>query len=135
MRLIFITFLSCSLRSSATAERDTPIDDFLVEILEVLREKLPAGIAETGIPPLDPFDLPDLEVPHIEWVIPGNHSVIEDSLLRDEVVSLDIDVKDIVVRNISTFVIKEAHVSLESLRLDLELEVSKLRVRLRVRLL
>ena len=61
--------------------------------------------------------------------------VIEDSLLRDEVVSLDIDVKDIVVRNISTFVIKEAHVSLESLRLDLELEVSKLRVRLRVRLL
>ena len=66
MRLIFITFLSCSLRSSATAERDTPIDDFLVEILEVLREKLPAGIAETGIPPLDPFDLPDLEVPNIE---------------------------------------------------------------------
>lgn len=66
MRLIFIIFHFCSLCSFATAEWKTPIDDFLVEILEVLREKLPAGIAETGIPPLDPFDLPDLEVPHIE---------------------------------------------------------------------
>ena len=51
------------------------------------------------------------------------------SVLRDTIVSLDIDVKDIVVRNLSTFKINEAHISLDELTLSLELNVSKLRVR------
>lgn len=37
--------------------------------------------------------------------------------------------KDIVVRNLSTFTINEAHISLDELTLSLELNVSKLRVR------
>ena len=48
---------------------------------------------------------------------------------RDEIVSLDIDVGNIVVTNLSTFTIKEAHISLEDLSLLVELNVASLRVR------
>ena len=48
---------------------------------------------------------------------------------RDELVSLDIDVRNIVVRNLSTFTINEAHISLEDLSLRAELTVADLRVR------
>ena len=129
LRLSFIIlFLSWSRCNSANGEQEIPLDDFLVKILELLREELPFGLAEAGIPPLDPFDLPHVEVPHLEWVPQGNQTVW-DFVLRDTIVSLDIDVKDIVVRNLSTFTINEAHISLDELTLSLELNVSKLRVR------
>ena len=48
---------------------------------------------------------------------------------RDELVSLDIDVRNIVVKNLSTFAINEAHISLEDLSLRTELTVANLRVR------
>ena len=67
MKFSFITFLALSCCISAGAERDTPsIDEFLVKILQLLREQMPTGISEAGIPPLEPFDLPKFEVPHIE---------------------------------------------------------------------
>ena len=48
---------------------------------------------------------------------------------RDELVSLDIDVRNIVVKNLSSFTISEAHISLEDLSLRVELTVADLRVR------
>ena len=67
LRLSFIIlFLSWSRCNSANEEQEIPLDDFLVKILELLREELPFGLAEAGIPPLDPFDLPHVEVPHLE---------------------------------------------------------------------
>ena len=66
MKFSFMIFLAISCCISAGAERDTPIDEFLVKILELLREQLPNGISEAGIPPLEPFNLPKFEVPHIE---------------------------------------------------------------------
>ena len=48
---------------------------------------------------------------------------------RDELVSLDIDVRNIVVKNLSSFTISEAHISLEDLGLRVELTVGDLRVR------
>ena len=59
-------FLAISCCISAGAKRDTPLDEFLAEILQLLREQLPNGISEAGIPSLEPFDLPKFEVPHIE---------------------------------------------------------------------
>ena len=52
---------------------------------------------------------------------------------RDEIVSLDIDVGNIVVTNLSTFTIKEANISLENLSLWVELTVASLRVRERIK--
>ena len=57
------------------------------------------------------------------------HFVQENNFSRDELVSLDIDVRNIVVRNLSTFTINEAHISLEDLSLRAELTVADLRVR------
>ena len=48
---------------------------------------------------------------------------------RDELVSLDIDVRNFVVKNLSSFTINEAHISLEDLSLRVELTVADLRVR------
>ena len=57
------------------------------------------------------------------------HFVQENNFSRDELVSLDIDVRNIVVRNLSTFTINEAHISLEDLSLRAKLTVADLRVR------
>ena len=66
MKFSFITFLALSSCISAGPGRDTPIDEFLVKILQLLRELMPTGISEAGIPSLEPFDLARFEVPHIE---------------------------------------------------------------------
>ena len=67
MKFSFITFLALSCCISAGPERGTPIDEFLVAILQLFREQMPTGISEAGIPPLEPFlDLPKFEVHHIE---------------------------------------------------------------------
>ena len=63
----------------------------------------------------------------IETVL--QHFFPEANFPRDEVVSLDIDVRNIVVKNLSTFTINEAHISLEDLSLRTELTVANLRVR------
>ena len=45
---------------------DTPIDNCIKEALEILRSQMPAGIPSLDIPPLDPFLVPHLDIPHIE---------------------------------------------------------------------
>ena len=63
----------------------------------------------------------------IETVL--QHFFTEANFARDEVASLDIDMRNIVVKNLSTFTINEAHISLEDLSLRTELTVANLRVR------
>ena len=43
-----------------------PVDDFLKQILELLKQMMPDGIPELGVPPLDPFEVPHFDIPHIE---------------------------------------------------------------------
>ena len=43
-----------------------PVDDFLKQILELLKQMMPDGIPELGIPPLDPFEVPHFDIPRIE---------------------------------------------------------------------
>ena len=54
---------------------------------------------------------------------------------RDQILSVDISVRDIGVRNLSTFKINEAHISMDDLTLSLELNVPSLRVRQIIRLI
>ena len=63
----------------------------------------------------------------IETVL--QHFFTEANFARDEVASLDIDMRNIVVKNLSTFTINKAHISLEDLSLRTELTVANLRVR------
>ena len=70
MKLTIFLILTISLfgLSQPKPVRD-PVDDFLKEILELLKQMMPNGIPELGIPPLDPFDVPQFEIPHIELVL------------------------------------------------------------------
>ena len=43
-----------------------PVDEFLKQILEILKEMMPTGIPELDIPPLDPFEVPEFDDIHIE---------------------------------------------------------------------
>ena len=46
--------------------RDDSLDQYIREILEMLKSLMPAGIPDLGIPPLDPFEVPHFDIPHIE---------------------------------------------------------------------
>ena len=46
--------------------RDDNLDAYLKEILELLKAQMPGGIPDLGIPPLDPFQVPHFDIPHIE---------------------------------------------------------------------
>ena len=63
-------FLTLSLSLITLSEQkpvgDPAVDDFLKQILELLKQMMPAGIPDLGIPPLDPFEVPEFEIPHIE---------------------------------------------------------------------
>ena len=49
-----------------TPMRRNPVDDFLKQILEILKEMMPTGIPELDVPPLDPFEVPEFDDIHIE---------------------------------------------------------------------
>ena len=63
----FILTLSLIALSQQKPVKD-PVDDFLKQILELLKQMMPDGIPELGIPPLDPFDVPHFDIPHIEYI-------------------------------------------------------------------
>merc|ERR1719192_550943 len=112
MRLTTLIILSLSLvaLSQQKAVRD-PVDDFLKQILELLKEMMPDGVPELGIPPLDPFAVPHFDIPHIQ----------------EDIITADVSIENLVIRNLSTFETKQAHLDLESLSLSLELGISDLR--------
>ena len=51
-------------------------------------------------------------------------------LYREDIIQADIEVKDLIIRNISTFDTTLAHLDLENLSLELGLSIAELRVRL-----
>ena len=46
--------------------RDDNLDAYLKQILEMLKEQMPEGVPDLGIPPLDPFQVPHFDIPPIE---------------------------------------------------------------------
>ena len=46
--------------------RDDNLDAYLKQILEMLKEQMPEGVPDLGIPPLDPFQVPHFDIPPFE---------------------------------------------------------------------
>jgi len=90
---------------------DDNIDQYIRDILELIKSQMPNGIPDLGIPPLDPFEVPHFDIPHID----------------EDIIDVDIAVEDLVVKNISTFETKQAHLDLEALTLLLQLDIADLR--------
>merc|ERR1712130_889696 len=93
------------------AVEDDNIDQYIRDILELIKSQMPNGIPDLGIPPLDPFEVPHFDIPHID----------------EDIIDVDIAVEELVVRNISTFETKQAHLDLEALTLQLQLDIADLR--------
>merc|ERR1719495_2287148 len=106
----FILSLSLVALSQQKALRD-PVDDFLKQILELLKQMMAEGNLALGIPILDPFEVPHFDIPHIE----------------EDIITADVSIENLVVRNLSTFDTKLAHLDLENLALSLELGIDLLR--------
>merc|ERR1712130_876349 len=75
------------------AVEDDNIDQYIRDILELIKSQMPNGI-------------PDID---------------------EDIIDVDIAVEDLVVRNISTFETKQAHLDLEALTLLLQLNIADLR--------
>jgi len=91
--------------------KDDNIDQYIRDILELIKSQMPNGLPDLGIPPLDPFEVPHFDIPHID----------------EDIIDVDIAVEDLVVKNISTFETKQAHLDLEALTLLLQLNIADLR--------
>merc|ERR1711970_717235 len=106
----FILSLSLLALSQQKALRD-PVDDFLRQILELLKQMMPEGNPALGIPPLDPFEVPHFDIPHIE----------------EDFIKADIEINDFVIKGLSTFNTEVVHLDLEHLGLTLDLLIADLR--------
>ena len=65
--LLFVTGL-VSITIEKPHGHSNPVDEFLKQILELLKIMMPSGIPELDIPPLDPFEVPAFDDIHIEYV-------------------------------------------------------------------
>jgi len=110
MKLLLFIFPLIAL-STARAIRDDNLDAYIKQILDLLKEQMPTGIPELGIPPLDPFEVPHFDIPHIE----------------EDVIKADITIDNFIIKNLATFETKLAHLDLEALSLELELTLADLR--------
>jgi len=88
-----------------------PIDDFLKEVLELIRLIMITGSPELGVPVLDPFEVPEFEDIHLD----------------EDIIKADIAIKDLVIKNLSTFETEISHLELNDLSLELELKIADLR--------
>lgn len=88
-----------------------PIDDYIRLILEMLRAKMPEGIPELGIPPLDPFAVPHFDIPHID----------------EPIAQVDVAIENLEIRNLSTFKTTQAHLDLITYSMQLGLAIDDLR--------
>merc|ERR1719309_1717422 len=61
MKVIFLLVVSINL-VMPRAVRDDNLDAYLRQILELLKEQMPEGVPDLGIPPLDPFQVPHFDV-------------------------------------------------------------------------
>merc|ERR1711936_1478963 len=99
--LILLGFLLAAAPALASPVRDDTLDQYIRDILDLLKTLMPTGIPDVGIPPLDPFEVPHFDIPHIE--------------------------EDLIIRNLSTFDTTLAHLDLENLSLELGLSIAELR--------
>lgn len=81
------------------------ISIYIKKTLENLRDAMPNGIPELQIPPLEPFKLPVLNIPKIQ------HGVA----------NVDLNLKDITVGGLSSFVVRDAKGNAGSMRVELDL--------------
>merc|ERR1719348_1643263 len=93
------------------AVRDDGLDEYLRQILELLKAQMPEGIPDLGIPPLDPFQVPHFDIPPIE----------------EDIAKVTIEIDNLVITNLATFEAKVAHLDIEQLSLELELTIADLR--------
>ena len=67
---IVILLLCFSLFAASSGQhlqlQDDPVDDFLKQILDLIKQLMPDGIPELGIPPLDPFEVPPFDDIHVK---------------------------------------------------------------------
>jgi len=112
MKVLILTILFCSFVSAniQPLSKD-PIDDFLKQLLELIRVIMITGSPELGVPVLDPFQVPEFEDIHLD----------------EDVIKADIAIKDLVIKNLSTFETEISHLELSDLSLELELRISDLR--------
>ena len=64
-----VTLLLCfSLFAASSSQplQGDPVDDFLKQILDLIKQVMPDGIPELGIPPLDPFEVPPIDDIHLK---------------------------------------------------------------------
>merc|ERR1719228_2972745 len=90
---------------------DPAVDEYLAQILELLKAAMSAGIPDLGIPPLDPFAVPHFDIPHID----------------ESIAQVDVAIDNLGIRNLSTFETKVAHMDLEDFSLELLLAIPDLR--------
>ena len=64
--LIFALCVSLVFAVPLQPTQSDPIDDFLKQILELIREMMKTGNPDFGIPVLDPFEVPPFDDIHIE---------------------------------------------------------------------
>merc|ERR1719348_2169272 len=93
------------------AVRDDGLDEYLRQILELLKAQMPEGIPDLGSPPLDPFQVPHFAIPPIE----------------EDIAKVTIEIDNLVIANLATFETKLAHLDVEQLSLELELTLADLR--------
>jgi len=110
MKVVFLLSVFLGLIASRSV-RDDNLDQYIKEILEMLKSMMPAGIPELGIPPLDPLEVPHFDIPHID----------------EDIITADIEINDLVITNLATFETKLAHLDMEDLSLELELTIADLR--------
>ena len=65
--LLFVTGLVSITIEKLHYGHSNPVDEFLKQILELLKILMPSGIPELDIPPLDPFEVPAFDDIHIEY--------------------------------------------------------------------
>jgi len=106
-----VFFLSLLILVQGKALKDDTLDQYLKDILELLKSQMPYGIPDLGIPVLDPLEVPHFDIPHID----------------ETIIVADIAIDNFVIKNLATFETKIAHVDLEELGLDLKLNIANLR--------
>jgi len=96
---------------SRPTARDDELDEYLRQILELLKMMMTTGNPDLGLPVLDPFEVPHFDIPHIE----------------EDIIKADITIDDLVIKNLATFNTEVVHLDLEALALNLELTIANLR--------
>merc|ERR1712215_13388 len=109
--LVILLSVLALVQSSAPAVKDPVLDDYIMKILLNLKELMPVGIPDLGIPVLDPFDVPHFDIPHID----------------EGIIKLDVEIDDFVITHLSTFEPRSVHMDVEGLALQLELAIPDLR--------